>query len=180
MASTGTHFTSPPKQRDRKKQKPVIGMGQTQRKTALRKQIDALRNPKPASPQAVESVLDTHSTLQSDGDVEMEDWVDESSTMLHLTHPPHPPSATPVPISRLPNTCAMAERLCAAWDILLPKLEEPFAEYQVATYAQRPSAISAVLLHECTAGCGIPVVATIQCLYISREYYRFFSSGSIC
>jgi hypothetical protein len=102
----------------------------------------------------------------------MVDWVDECAAMLHLPHKPHPPSSLPpIPITIPPssNTRAKAEQLCAAWDVILPKLEEPFAEYQLASYAQRPSAISAVLRHKCTTSCGTPVVAVIQCLYISHE-----------
>ncbi|KAJ7936809.1 hypothetical protein B0H13DRAFT_2303126 [Mycena leptocephala] len=170
-AGTGAHFTSPPKKRDRKNKRVVLGMGQAQRKIALRERIDALRNPKQALPQAIEPAQNTHNTSQPNEDVEMEDWVDESSTIPNPLNPLNPPSDLPpirVAISRPSNIRTPAERLCAAWDILLPKLEEPFAEYQVGSYAQRPSAISAVLRHECTASCGTPVVVTIQCLYISH------------
>ncbi|KAJ6585476.1 hypothetical protein B0H19DRAFT_1206873 [Mycena capillaripes] len=95
----------------------------------------------------------------------MQDWVDEGSNPPPPPPPPprHPPSNLP----RIPKPLSKAERLCISWDLLLPKLEEPYTQYQRTSYAQRPPIISGLLRHPCTAFCQTPVVSKIQCLYIS-------------
>ncbi|KAJ7602480.1 hypothetical protein DFH06DRAFT_1152759, partial [Mycena polygramma] len=147
VAGSGAHFTSPPKKRDARSHQPVVGFGQAQRMAMLRARIAARKNPNQASAQALNPA---HNNPEPVGDVEMEDWVDESDIM---PHPPYPPNASPVPVP-IPSSSSnrtTAQRLCAAWDLLLPELEGPYAEYQLASYAQRPSAISTLLRHECTA-----------------------------
>jgi hypothetical protein len=66
-----------------------------------------------------------------------------------------------------------------AWDLLLPQLVDPYAQYQQASHGQRPSIIPAAIHHECSGSCntGSLIKATIQCLYISRLY--FFLDTSI-
>ncbi|KAJ6489999.1 hypothetical protein C8R45DRAFT_769079, partial [Mycena sanguinolenta] len=60
-----------------------------------------------------------------------------------------------------------AERLAKAWDLLLPQLEEPYAQYQQDSHGKRLSFVPSSIWHECTTSCGSPVDVKVQCLYIS-------------
>ncbi|KAJ6531047.1 hypothetical protein B0H19DRAFT_1082031 [Mycena capillaripes] len=170
VSGAGAHFTSPLKSRDPYSKQVVIPFGRDRRVAKLRKEMKALLNSGQASSQAADSPSNHDNAAESDGDADMQDWVDET------WDPPPPPSLAPLApprypsfnIPRAPKPLSRAQRLCISWDLLLPKLEEPYTQYQRASYAQRPPVISVLLCHQCIASCQIPVISQIQCLYISH------------
>ncbi|KAJ7869321.1 hypothetical protein B0H14DRAFT_2571923 [Mycena olivaceomarginata] len=149
----------------RKNKRVIHATNHTDRVNALRARIQALKNPVQVARKPVEPPSYLDDAMDSVDDMD-QDWVDEDSDM-----PPLPPSSCLPPILvSIPgsDTRSAAQRLCAAWDLLLANLQEPFTEYMYASYAQRPSIISSMIRHGCTASCDTPIVATIQCLYISH------------
>ncbi|KAJ7828499.1 hypothetical protein B0H14DRAFT_3466335 [Mycena olivaceomarginata] len=97
-----------------------------------------------------------------------EDAEDESrDTEMDDGIPTEPPPPAPKPAPSVPRPRAGADaaaRLNTAWSVLLPSLEAPYAEYWQTNYGQRPSIIPSRVTYECTASCGFPVNARIQCL----------------
>ncbi|KAJ6581867.1 hypothetical protein B0H19DRAFT_1331557 [Mycena capillaripes] len=129
----GAHSTSPMKYGDTNRHRRVHTIGGTARAAQLRAQLQELEARHSSS--VVEH--NVHPAPDGENDIEMDDWV--------------PGPRAPTPLSK-------AERLCIAWDHLLPMLEEPFTQYQRATYAQRPSIISGVVRHECTVSFGAVLI----------------------
>ncbi|KAJ7435267.1 hypothetical protein FB451DRAFT_1571607 [Mycena latifolia] len=116
----------------------------------------------PTHPSDLGQPISTFAGLSELGsDVEM-DWIDD---------PPTPP-APPMPSSPLlgsTHTRQLArERRHQSWDLLLPQLFTPFATYRQASHGQRPTPIQNLLQHDCTASCGHPITAQVQCLYITH------------
>ncbi|KAF7334389.1 ULP-PROTEASE domain-containing protein [Mycena venus] len=141
----GAHFTSPLKPRDKRKNGRVIGLG---------------HDSKPR--ERVQTRLPSRVPSYLDEDADMAEWIDEEAP----SPTPLPPPPSPPPPTLTERTVNTALRLCKAWNLLLPRLEEPFAEYQRSTHAQRPSCIPTSIRHDCTASCGEAVEASVQCLYI--------------
>lgn len=164
----GIHHTSPLKSRDQRKKKQALGLGPARKTKAaqdLRTRLAALLNPSAASSSTTQpssNETDHEHAAGQESDVAMDDWVDEE--------PPAPP-AIPIPrrIATGPTGPTAKERRHAAWDLLLPQLEAPLSLYREASHGRRPTTISTILRHECTASCGHPITATIHCMYITRS-----------
>ncbi|KAJ7309971.1 hypothetical protein DFH08DRAFT_719066 [Mycena albidolilacea] len=102
----------------------------------------------------------------------MLDWAEED-----ISSPPPPPPPPPLPPPPPPIAAGTrgyrmeksVNQAALAWDLLLPQLVDPYAQYQQASHGQRPSIIPAAIHHECSGSCntGSLIKATIQCLYIS-------------
>ncbi|KAJ7803068.1 hypothetical protein B0H14DRAFT_3487812 [Mycena olivaceomarginata] len=163
MSGPGAHFTSPQKPRDPKNQTVVRGFGTAARAAALRERIEARKNPGRASAPSEPAPLSANVADPQD-DVQMPDWVDVPSEIPKIPHSSFlPPTLVPAPSSPRNTT----RRQCAAWDLLLPELERPYAHYQLSSYAQRPLPIPSVIRFECPNSCPTSLVTQIQCLYIS-------------
>jgi hypothetical protein len=83
---------------------------------------------------------------------------------------PEPPAPALPPVPGPRPGLAAAERLNLAWNVLLPILEGPYAQYLRSSYGQRPSLIPSAIHYECTTSCGFPVSSKVRCLYISRSF----------
>lgn len=153
----GIHFLSPLKARDTRKKRTVTRVGRAQTITALRSRLHALLDGEAGPSTTPDLPVDL---VDSSGDTQMEDWIDME-----------PPTPAPAPISAPRPSVTAAARQATAWSILLPTLDVPYAQYCNASYRQRPSIIPSLVRHQCLAGCGVPVTAKVQCLYISRVYY---------
>ncbi|KAJ7360845.1 hypothetical protein DFH08DRAFT_1031198 [Mycena albidolilacea] len=150
----GIHFLSPLKARDTRKKRTVTGVGRAQTITALRSRLHALLDGEAGPSTTPDLPVDL---VDSSGDTQMEDWIDME-----------PPTPAPAPISAPRPSVTAAARQATAWSILLPTLDVPYAQYCNASYRQRPSIIPSLVRHQCLAGCGVPVTAKVQCLYISH------------
>jgi hypothetical protein len=83
---------------------------------------------------------------------------------------PEPPAPALPPVPGPRPGLAAAERLNLAWNVLLPILEGPYAQYLRSSYGQCPSLIPSAIHYKCTTSCGFPVLSKVRCLYISRSF----------
>ncbi|KAJ7818955.1 hypothetical protein B0H14DRAFT_3473409 [Mycena olivaceomarginata] len=91
-----------------------------------------------------------------------DDWIDMD---------PEPPAPVAPPVPRPRPGLAAAERLNVAWNVLLPVLEGPYAQYLRSNYGQRPSLIPSAIRYKCVASyhqlvdvttcCCMPVAALL-------------------
>ncbi|KAJ7655518.1 hypothetical protein B0H14DRAFT_3540728 [Mycena olivaceomarginata] len=91
--------------------------------------------------------------LEPEADVQMPDWVEED-IFSPSPPPPTPPTPLPPPIpagTRAHRTEQAVNQVALAWDLLLPQLVDPYAQYQQASHGQRPSIIPASIHHEAHA-----------------------------
>ncbi|KAJ7872793.1 hypothetical protein B0H14DRAFT_3562123 [Mycena olivaceomarginata] len=167
----GTHHTSPLKARNKKNKGQVRGIGHDERRAKLLAELRALQagtsSSAPTAPP--EPRLEVS---EPEADVQMPDWVEED-IFSPSPPPPTPPTPLPPPIpagTRAHRTEQAVNQVALAWDLLLPQLVDPYAQYQQASHGQRPSIIPASIHHECSGSCdtGSFTKATIQCLYISH------------
>ncbi|KAF7337111.1 hypothetical protein MVEN_02148700 [Mycena venus] len=166
VAGAGAHFTSPLKAGAKRNRSAVRVFGQENKIKALRERIDAAKRKGQNSVQPVEPPPSREDVADFEGDVDMHDWVDEDSVEPPPRPLPHlPPILVPIPESK---TQSAAQKLCTAWDVLLPTLTEPLTQYLLANYAQPPSIIPSVVRHQCTVSCGVFSTFKVQCLYISH------------
>jgi hypothetical protein len=163
ISGAGAHYTSLLKPRAAKKQQIARGFGTAARLQALRTRMASRKNPT-AVPEPSEPDLASSSMADPQQDVAMLDWVDEPP---EIPIPPFlPPTLVPLPGSGAQNK---ARRQCATWDLLLPKLDQPYSHYQLSSYAQPPPPIPSIIRFECLNSCVTSSVTQIQCLYISRK-----------
>ncbi|KAJ7686757.1 hypothetical protein B0H14DRAFT_2421965 [Mycena olivaceomarginata] len=167
----GTHHTSPLKARNKKNKGQVRGIGHDERRAKLFAELRALQ----AGTSSSTSTAPPEPRLEvsePEADVQMPDWVEED-IFSPSPPPPTPPTPLPPPIpagTRAHRTEQAVNQVALAWDLLLPQLVDPYAQYQQASHGQRLSIIPASIHHECSGSCdtGSFTKATIQCLYISH------------
>ncbi|KAJ7344058.1 hypothetical protein DFH08DRAFT_810591 [Mycena albidolilacea] len=150
----GTHFTSPLRVRHEHKNHLIIGTRRTATIGGLRSRLDMLLNcDQPPSLPAHEQLNHAEPPAEPLGETEGGDnWID-------VDPEPLAPIAPPVPCPR-PGLAA-AERLNVAWNMLLPILKGPHAQYLRSSYGQRPSLIPSAIRYECVASCGLPMSAKL-------------------
>ncbi|KAJ7306984.1 hypothetical protein DFH08DRAFT_720183 [Mycena albidolilacea] len=166
----GAQHLSPLKARNNRKKKKVYGLGHEAHLARLRAELDALRGDAGPS-EAPQPPLGHEMPVVPDEDASMDDWVDEplQERADFAPLPPLPPAA---PIGPLPTRKERAEKnvrqQCASWTVLLPKLDEPYAQYQHDSHGQPPTFAPLSIAHDCTASCEALIHSTVQCLYISH------------
>ncbi|KAJ6578348.1 hypothetical protein B0H19DRAFT_1253593 [Mycena capillaripes] len=152
----GHHFTSPLKARDKRKQKPVLTLGQAMRLSNARARLRARFNkdsgPSGLAPEASSSGSSPLAESQATGDAE---WMDEEALQVL----PPLPTATANKAASLTH-----RRVFDSWDQLLPLLEDPFADYYRSTHAQQQSAIPPLIEYQCPVGCSRKA-QVVRCLY---------------
>ncbi|KAJ7850971.1 hypothetical protein B0H13DRAFT_2360391 [Mycena leptocephala] len=159
----GTHFKSPLKGHDKRKQQVVQGIGREQKLTAARERLDALLRREPISnalgAAPIAPIAPDDAVFGSDAN--MGDWTD-------MDEPPFPPS---VPSPPPKPSESVAQRLNDAWNQLLPQLETPWLQYYERTHGKPRNIIPAVIQHECTASCETSTVSKVKCLYPTHIEY---------
>ncbi|KAF7338826.1 hypothetical protein MSAN_02205300 [Mycena sanguinolenta] len=151
-SGAGVSYSSPIRKRDKHKNKKIQRLGHAARSNVLLARIRALE-------EAVDD--DSPEDVQDTEDAEMPDWNNEGDNA------PAPPAPVAIPTRPIIPKNRSA-RATTSWNLLLPHLEKPFAEYRQASYAQPPTLILPTITHHCTGACGQPVSATVQCLYTSH------------
>ncbi|KAK7005995.1 hypothetical protein R3P38DRAFT_2556384 [Favolaschia claudopus] len=169
----GTHYTSPIKARNRRKQKVVKGLGQAQKTAAAALRLHAILHgddPPSASPPALDHPMD----LGNDQDVEMNGWEDEEVivTPSAASAPPRPP------LPQHSDTEAAHARLNDAWNALLPLLEIPWVKYYRDTHGGPRECIPTEVVYDCTSSCDSPTVTKVKCLYPTHIRYVTFRTCS--
>ncbi|KAJ6489829.1 hypothetical protein C8R45DRAFT_1096815 [Mycena sanguinolenta] len=141
-SGVGVPLSSPIRKRDKSKNKKVEPLGRAARANALRARIRALEEavnnnngPSTAPEDAQESE-----------DVGMPDWNGEMDNA---------PTPAPIAVPARPHVPRnRSARATTSWNLLLPHLEQPLAEYRQASYAQPPPLIPPTITHDCTGACG--------------------------
>ncbi|KAF7377129.1 CxC1 domain-containing protein [Mycena sanguinolenta] len=155
-SGAGVSYSSPIRKRDKPKNTKVQPLGRAVRANALLARIRALEEAAGDVPQPSTVPEDA----QDSQDAEMPDWNAEAYA---------PATPAPAVVPTRPNAPRnRSARTTTSWNLLLPHLEQPFAEYRQASYAQPPTLIPSTIAHHCTGACGQPVSATVQCLYTSH------------
>ncbi|KAJ7432748.1 hypothetical protein B0H11DRAFT_2378694, partial [Mycena galericulata] len=149
----GIHYTSPLKPRDKRKKSIIEPIGRAEEIEKLRARLDALRN----RAKADKNTDDIE--MSEPGPAPDPEWVDEPVPAPPPIFIPGPPSA---PAGQAHN------RRRISWDVLLPRLEDPLAEFRLASHGQRPTVIPSLVHYECTQSCGQPLNTKVQCLYLTH------------
>lgn len=176
----GAQHLSPLKARNKRKKQKVYGLGHDAHLARLRAELDALHGDAGPS-ESPRAPLEHTSPVPPDGDASMDDWLDEPSQEPadFAAPPPLPPAA---PTGPLPTRKERAEKnvtqQCASWTVLLPKLDEPYAQYQHDSHGQPPTFAPLSIAHDCTASCEDIIHSTVQCLYISRSFTQLLRISS--
>ncbi|KAF7326540.1 hypothetical protein MSAN_02506900 [Mycena sanguinolenta] len=122
-SGAGVSYSSPIRKRDKHKNKKIQRLGHAARSNALLARIRALE-------EAVDD--DSPEDVQDTEDAEMPDWNNEGDNA------PAPPAPVAIPTRPIIPKNRSA-RATTSWNLLLPHLEKPFAEYRQASYAQPPT-----------------------------------------
>ncbi|KAJ7433997.1 hypothetical protein B0H11DRAFT_1938988 [Mycena galericulata] len=144
----GVHYTSPLKPRDKRKKRVIEPIGRPEKIENLRARLDALRN-RPADNSKDDNTDDIE--MSEPGPAPDSEWVDEPA-------PAPPPIFIPGPST---PAAEANNRRRVSWDVLLPHLEDPLAEFRMASHGQRPTVIPSL-------SCGQPLNIKVQCLYLTH------------
>ncbi|KAJ7839203.1 hypothetical protein B0H14DRAFT_3458801 [Mycena olivaceomarginata] len=155
-SGAGVHFTSPLRERDEQKKHRVIGTGRAATIGGLRARLSQLlADDLPSTPPAQDQLNPAEPPAGPLGEAE------EGNNWIDVDPEPPAPALPPVPGPR-PGLAA-AERLNLAWNVLLPILEGPYAQYLRSSYGQRPSLIPSAIHYECTTSYYQMVDVTTCC-----------------
>ncbi|KAJ7503050.1 hypothetical protein B0H11DRAFT_2361042 [Mycena galericulata] len=152
----GVHYTSPLKPRDKRKNRVIEPIGRPEKIENLRARLDALRN-RPADNNKDDNTDDIE--MSEPGPAPDSEWVDEPAAPAPPIFIPGPPST---PAAEANN------RRRVSWDVLFPHLEDPLAEFRLASHGQRPTVIPSLIRYECNKSCGQPLNTKVQCLYLTH------------
>ncbi|KAJ7770401.1 hypothetical protein B0H14DRAFT_2632553 [Mycena olivaceomarginata] len=155
-SGAGVHFTSPLRERDEQKKRRVIGTGRAATIGGLRARLSQLlADDLPSTPPAQDQLNPAEPPAGPLGEAEEgNDWIDVD---------PEPPAPALPPVPGPRPGLAAAERLNLAWNVLLPILEGPYAQYLRSSYGQRPSLIPLAIHYECTTSYYQMVDVTTCC-----------------